>query len=100
MYETARHTIGNARSGSGPSLVEALTYRHGGHPRADPAKYRPDAEVKERLSRDPVTRYRERLLAAGVAENEGKQIESAAQQKVDTATEESRHRGPARAHGD
>src|SRR6266576_2201369 len=41
MYETARQTIGKAREGGGPSLVEALTYRHGGHSRADPAKYRP-----------------------------------------------------------
>src|SRR5260370_11918287 len=40
MYETARQTIDTARNGGGPSLVEALTYRHGGHPRADPAQYR------------------------------------------------------------
>ena len=50
MYETARQTIDKARSGGGPSLVEALTYRHGGHSRADPAKYRPDTEVREWLS--------------------------------------------------
>ena len=30
-----------ARAGEGPSLIEALTYRHGGHSRADPGKYRP-----------------------------------------------------------
>src|SRR5438067_13148351 len=70
MYERARQTIDTARNGGGPSLVEALTYRHGGHSRADPAKYRPDAEVREWLSRDPVTRYRERLLAAGIGEAE------------------------------
>src|SRR5206468_9524348 len=37
MYERARQTIDTARNGGGPSLVEALTYRHGGHSRADPA---------------------------------------------------------------
>jgi acetoin:2,6-dichlorophenolindophenol oxidoreductase subunit alpha len=95
MYETARQTIGKARQGGGPSLVEALTYRHGGHSRADPAKYRPDAEVREWLSRDPVTRYRERLLAAGVGEAEITAIESAAQQKVDAATDEARNGAPA-----
>jgi len=96
MYETARRTIGKARDGHGPSLVEALTYRHGGHSRADPAKYRPDSEVREWLSRDPVKRYRERLLAAGVAETEVSEIETRAQQKVDAATEEARNGAPAR----
>ena len=94
MYETARQTIGKARSGGGPSLVEALTYRHGGHSRADPAKYRPDTEVREWLSRDPVKRYRERLLAAGFGEVEVNEIESRAQQKVDAATEEARNGAP------
>ena len=96
IYETARQTIGKAREGGGPSLVEALTYRHGGHSRADPAKYRPDAEVREWLSRDPVKRYRERLLATGVAEPEVSEIETRAQQKVDAATEEARQGAPAR----
>ena len=95
MYETARQTIDKARKGAGPSLVEALTYRHGGHSRADPAKYRPDAEVREWLSRDPVTRYRERLLAAGIGEAEVNEIETRAQQKVDAATEEARNGAPA-----
>jgi len=94
MYETARQTIDKARSGGGPSLVEALTYRHGGHSRADPAKYRPDTEVREWLSRDPVKRYRERLLAAGIDEAEVNEIESRAQQKVDAATEEARNGAP------
>jgi acetoin:2,6-dichlorophenolindophenol oxidoreductase subunit alpha len=96
MYETARRTIGKARDGGGPSLVEALTYRHGGHSRADPAKYRPDAEVRQWLSRDPVKGYRARLLAAGIAEDEVNQIETRAQQKVDAATEEARNGAPAR----
>ena len=95
MYETARQTIDKARKGAGPSLVEALTYRHGGHSRADPAKYRPDAEVREWLSRDPVKRYRERLLAAGIGEAEVNEIETRAQQKVDSATEEARNGAPA-----
>ncbi len=95
MYERARQTIDMARNGGGPSLVEALTYRHGGHSRADPAKYRPDAEVREWLSRDPVTRYRERLLAAGIGEAEVNEIETRAQQKVDAATEEARNGAPA-----
>jgi pyruvate dehydrogenase E1 component alpha subunit len=96
MYETAKRTIAKARSGGGPSLVEALTYRHGGHSRADPAKYRPDAEVREWLGRDPVKRYRERLLADGISEAEVNEIDTRAQQKVDAATEDARKGAPAR----
>src|SRR6202043_1021665 len=39
VYHTAQAAIGRARDGGGPSLVEAITYRHGGHSRADPGKY-------------------------------------------------------------
>ena len=46
VYEVAQAAIGRARDGGGPALIEALTYRHGGHSRADPGKYRPDAEVQ------------------------------------------------------
>jgi len=95
MYDIARQTIDKARAGGGPSLVEALTYRHGGHSRADPAKYRPEAEVREWLARDPITRYRPRLLEAGIGEAELREIETRAQQKVDAATEEARAGAPA-----
>src|SRR5213082_67345 len=41
VFEVASRTLARARSGEGPSLVEAVTYRRGGHSRADPAQYRP-----------------------------------------------------------
>ena len=66
VYETATRLVDRAREGGGPALVEAKTYRHGGHSRADPAKYRPDDEVKAWLARDPIPTYRDRLLASGV----------------------------------
>ncbi len=66
VYEMARKYIDRARSGGGPALIEALTYRHGGHSRADPGTYRPKEEIAEWLSRDPIPMYRERLLAAGI----------------------------------
>jgi pyruvate dehydrogenase E1 component alpha subunit len=96
MFETATRTIGQARSGGGPSLVEAVTYRHGGHSRGDPATYRPAAEVREWLSRDPVTLYRDRLASAGVDEVVLREIDDEAQRKVDVATEEARSAPSAR----
>ena len=62
----ADRAIARARAGDGPSLIEALTYRHGGHSRADPGKYRPAEEVAAWLARDPIPRYRAELIAAGV----------------------------------
>ena len=66
VYDMARRTVGRARAGEGPSLVEAVTYRHGGHSRADPGTYRPDEEVKAWLARDPILAQRQRLTEAGV----------------------------------
>jgi len=55
-----------ARSGGGPTLIEARTYRHFGHSRTDPATYRPEAEVEEWLRRDPLDIARSRLAALGM----------------------------------
>jgi len=38
VYEVAQAALGRARDGGGPALIEALTYRTGGHSRADPGK--------------------------------------------------------------
>ena len=90
VFDMASRTIARARAGEGPSLVEALTYRHGGHSRADPGKYRPDDEVKSWLARDPVPTYRARLLASGLAEAELEAVEAEAQAKVAAAEAEAR----------
>jgi len=66
VHAVATAAIERARSGDGPSLIEASTYRHGGHSRADPGKYRPDDEVAAWKARDPIPAFRARLEAAGV----------------------------------
>jgi len=99
MHDAAVKTIARARSGGGPSLVEAVTYRHGGHSRGDPATYRPKDEVKEWMSRDPIQRYRERLTASGIDAATLLKIEEEAQKKVDVATEEARNAPDARLDG-
>jgi acetoin:2,6-dichlorophenolindophenol oxidoreductase subunit alpha len=91
VHATAVQTVARARSGDGPSLVEAVTYRHGGHSRADPAKYRPAEEVAEWMGRDPIPSYRERLLAAGADEATLDGIEADVRDAVDRATEEARN---------
>lgn len=87
VLDVASRAIDRARRGEGPSLIEALTYRHGGHSRADPAKYRPEDEVRSWLERDPLPLYRERLTSAGISGEALDTIEQETRRAVDEATE-------------
>ena len=86
VYRTASSFMTRARKGGGPALIEAMTYRHSGHSRADPAKYRPEGELERWLQRDPLNMYRARLLDIGFAEATLKDMEDEAMKKVDEAT--------------
>ena len=88
MYRIAKTTIDKARRGDGPSLIEAITYRHSGHSRADPAKYRPKEESEEWIkNRDPVKIYRQRLIEFGIEESKILSIENNIKDQVEKATE-------------
>jgi TPP-dependent pyruvate/acetoin dehydrogenase alpha subunit len=61
--------VARARAGEGPSLLEAVTYRHRGHEEGEEAfgvPKRPGDEVAEWLQRDPLALHRARLLDGGV----------------------------------
>jgi pyruvate dehydrogenase E1 component alpha subunit len=88
VYLTATARIERARQGKGPSLVEAVTYRHGGHSRADPGKYRPQPEVEAWKQYDPVTVYRGRLLRLGVDGAELDLVDKQVFEAVELATQE------------
>ena len=90
VYEVAAAAIARARAGDGPSLIEALTYRHGGHSRADPGKYRPDDEVAAWKARDPIPAFRARLEAAGVEAAVLDRIDEETRAKVADAEAEAR----------
>jgi len=62
VYEVSKEAVDRARDGLGPTLIECKTYRHKGHSRVDPAKYRPKQEVEEWLAKDPIKRAKEMLL--------------------------------------
>lgn len=87
VFQLASRVITKARDGGGPSLVEAVTYRHGGHSRADPAKYRPADEVQEWLARDPLPAYRDVLVSRGIDPAVLDALDKAARDMVDEATE-------------
>jgi len=90
VYITARTALDRARGGGGPSLIETVTYRHGGHSRADPGKYRPQSEVDEWLERDPLPVYRARLEADGVLPDVLDAIDARTRAAVERATEEAK----------
>ncbi len=94
MYAVAVAALEKARSGGGPSLIEVQTYRHGGHSRADPGKYRPDEEVEAWKKRDPVVTYRQRLLDEGVDAAAVEAIDAEQSARVDAAEETARNSGP------
>ena len=83
----AMEAIGDARSGKGPRLIEAITYRLGDHTTADDAaRYRSTAEVQARWKEEPIARLRAYLVgrkAWGKAEEE--QLARDCQQRVETA---------------
>jgi pyruvate dehydrogenase E1 component alpha subunit len=87
VYREAQKAFAKARAGEGPSLIECLTYRHSGHSRADPAKYRPEGELERWKQRDPIKIYRERLKQFGVSDKAIADIDAEVRKDVDDATE-------------
>jgi acetoin:2,6-dichlorophenolindophenol oxidoreductase subunit alpha len=68
VVEAAGEAVARARAGDGPTLLECQTYRHYGHSKSDPAKYRPAEEVERWKARDPLPIARARLVEGGVPE--------------------------------
>ncbi|MCB1840576.1 MAG: pyruvate dehydrogenase (acetyl-transferring) E1 component subunit alpha, partial [Alphaproteobacteria bacterium] len=62
--------------GSGPYILEMMTYRYRGHSMSDPAKYRTKEEVESiKENRDPIAHLKEKMLKAKIKEDEIKDIE-------------------------
>ncbi len=61
VYHAVAKAAARARRGLGPSLVEAKTYRLAGHLCDDPGYYRPQEEVAEQWSKDPILSFKTQL---------------------------------------
>jgi pyruvate dehydrogenase E1 component alpha subunit len=94
VRDAMERALAKARSGGGPSLIEALTYRLSDHTTADDAsRYRSADEVAEAWKREPVLRLRNHLTAAGAwdkAREEAlvrecnERVQAAVQEYIDT----------------
>lgn len=90
VFVAASVAIDRARAGGGPSIIEAKTYRHGGHSRADPGTYRPTDEVELWKAYDPLAIYHRRLLELGIGEEVLTAIVQEVAAEIDMATEEAK----------
>lgn len=70
VHTTVQEAIARARSGQGPSLVEACSYRLGGHWASDPGGYRSEEDVAPWRAKDPVARHQAALEEAGALDQE------------------------------
>jgi TPP-dependent pyruvate/acetoin dehydrogenase alpha subunit len=70
VADAVGRAAGRARAGGGPTVIEALTYRHFGHSRTDPAAYRPAGELDAWLQKDPLIVAAGRLHDMGVLPEE------------------------------
>jgi pyruvate dehydrogenase E1 component alpha subunit len=67
VYAATRDAVERARSGEGPTLIEAVTYRMGPHSSSDdPTRYRSKEEVQRWKERDPILRFRKYLEGKGI----------------------------------
>jgi pyruvate dehydrogenase E1 component alpha subunit len=88
VYRAAAAAVDSARAGKGPTLIECKTYRHKGHSRVDPARYRSKEEVQQWLAKDPIRRLEKRLLQDRVmSEDELKEIQKEVGAEIEKAVE-------------
>lgn len=66
VYAATRAAVERARSGGGPTLIEAKTYRYKGHSKSDKQRYRTKEEVQEWQEKDPIGRLSRQMTEAGL----------------------------------
>lgn len=72
VFEAAKEAVDRARSGDGPTLLEAVTYRYRGHSKSDRNLYRTQEEIEEwRSERDPLARFEGYVTEHGLLAPEG-----------------------------
>jgi pyruvate dehydrogenase E1 component alpha subunit len=86
VYEAVGEAVARARKGEGPTLVECKTCRHRGHFEGDTMTYRTEEEVKECKKRDPIPRFRKKLVEMeALTEKEADKVEQEVANEIDAA---------------
>jgi pyruvate dehydrogenase E1 component alpha subunit len=69
VFDVATAAIDRARSGGGPTLIEAVTYRWKGHSKSDKNLYRTREEIEEWREKDPIAAFLAKVTAAGTLDD-------------------------------
>jgi pyruvate dehydrogenase E1 component alpha subunit len=70
VYKAVQEAAERARSGGGPTFIEALTYRIGAHSTSDdPTRYRSEEEVETWRQKDPLVRLRRHIVSLGLTDD-------------------------------
>ena len=86
VFAAAGTAIARARDGQGPTLIEIETSRLAGHFMGDSEDYRPDGEKAGLQSHDPIPRYRQALIEAGLLDEAAdSRLVDAAHERVEAA---------------
>src|SRR2546428_7174159 len=86
VYEATKTAVARARAGQGPTLIEAVTYRWGGHSmRANLPDYRTKEEEREWMEKDPIARLREEMQRRGATVMRLKELEESVEAELDRA---------------
>jgi pyruvate dehydrogenase E1 component alpha subunit len=86
VYEAAGEAISRARRGEGPSLIECKAFRYYGHFEGDAKRYYTEAMMEDFRMRDPIARFRRRVLERRlVSAEELDAIDAKAKQMVEEA---------------
>lgn len=88
VQAAARQALDYVRSGSGPYILEVMTYRYRGHSMSDPAKYRTKDEVSSyKQERDPISAIKDMMQEEGIPEEDIKEIDKEIKAIVNEAAE-------------
>jgi TPP-dependent pyruvate/acetoin dehydrogenase alpha subunit len=85
VYEETRKAVSRARQGGGPTLIEAKTYRHGGHHVNDPGVYMDKGLMERWKAKDPVVRLRELMADRTMVKQIEDEVESVLAEAIDFA---------------
>ena len=91
VYAAAKQAADRARTGDGPTLIEANTYRYYGHFKGDPVNYRPEGEADEYHRRDPLKVFSEQIAeSAGITPSDLEAVNAQVENRMAEALEHAR----------
>jgi 2-oxoisovalerate dehydrogenase E1 component alpha subunit len=96
VIQATREAVDRARSGGGPTLIEAVTYRQGAHSSSDdPRAYRVDDEVAKFVQNDPIARFRRYLSERNLWDDAREEkLQTQLKEEILSAIEEAEKFGP------